>query len=409
MGNAADLPQTAETELDQLLSEDVTSAKSRQLSAFDRMAEPFGESLVLFGAGHVGRKTLKGLRRIGIKPLALTDNDPAKWGRPTDGVPILSPQDAARQFSDQAAFVVTIWRPRRSYLRTKRQLVDLGCSKVVTFAALFWKYPDVFLPHYQIGAPQKVLERSVDVREAYALMSDEESCRQYVAQIRWRLLLDFDGLPVPSLQDQYFPSGVVSLSSDEVFVDCGAYIGDTIRRFLARQGPAFSRIIAFEPDLHSFEELLAYLSTLDSDIRSKIRALNCAVGARCGRVRFHAHGSAGSRISSKGSTEIDCVALDEQLSGDTPTYLKLDVEGTEYDTLVGAREVITRARPIVAVSVYHRPTDLWELPLYLHSLYADYRFFLRTHDNDGTEVVCYAVPPHRLLDHPHRKESLANV
>lgn len=130
MCNAAGLPQTAEIELDQLLGEDVASAKSRQLCTFDQMAEPFGKSLVLCGAGPVGKKTLNGLRRIGVKPLALADNDPANWGRPTDDLPILSPEDAAHQSADQAAFLVTIWKPRHAYLRTKRLLLDLGCSVV---------------------------------------------------------------------------------------------------------------------------------------------------------------------------------------------------------------------------------------------------------------------------------------
>jgi FkbM family methyltransferase len=191
-----------------------------------------------------------------------------------------------------------------------------------------------------------------------------------------------------------------------VFVDGGAWRGDTIRKFLARQGPAFRRMHAFEPDPHNFRELTASLSTLAPDLGAKIAAYRCALGARPGPVRFQAHGSAGSRVGSEGSAEVECVTLDAQLRDETPTYLKLDVEGAEADALAGGQEVIRRARPIVAVSVYHRPADLWELPLYLHSLYAGYRFYLRTHDHDGTEVVCYALPPQRL---PGREERLADV
>ena len=54
--------------------------------------------------------------------------------------------------------------------------------------------------------------------------------------------------------------------------------------------------------------------------------------------------------------------------------------------------MIRRVRPVLAVSVYHRPDDLWRLPPYLKSLGPGYRLFLRTQGEDGMDVICYAVP-----------------
>ena len=73
--------RTPREELEFLLSEDIATAKRREQSAFDVMAAPFNNSLVLFGAGNLGRKTLRGLRSAGIEPLGFADNNPALWGK----------------------------------------------------------------------------------------------------------------------------------------------------------------------------------------------------------------------------------------------------------------------------------------------------------------------------------------
>ena len=60
--------------------------------------------------------------------------------------------------------------------------------------------------------------------------------------------------------------------------------------------------------------------------------------------------------------------------------------------LAGAAGLLARERPVLALSIYHRPDDLWELPLHLDALALGYRFFLRTHGDDGMDIVCYAIP-----------------
>ena len=68
------------------------------------------------------------------------------------------------------------------------------------------------------------------------------------------------------------------------------------------------------------------------------------------------------------------------------------MEGGEWEALRGTQRLLDGARPLLAVSIYHRPDDLWELPLYLQSLDLGYRLYLRTQGEDGMDVICYAVP-----------------
>src|SRR5436190_17949264 len=97
-------------ELDALLGEDLAAARAREASRFDSVATPFERSLVLFGAGNLGRKTLRGLRKLGIEPLAFANNNASQWGANVDGLPVLSPAEAAARYARRAAFVMTIWR-----------------------------------------------------------------------------------------------------------------------------------------------------------------------------------------------------------------------------------------------------------------------------------------------------------
>src|SRR5262245_19194098 len=82
-------------QLKELLTEGAAGAINRQRTSFDESAGAFRKSLVLFGAGNLGRKTLAGLRRLGIEPLAFADNNSSLWTEPLNGIPVMSPQKAA--------------------------------------------------------------------------------------------------------------------------------------------------------------------------------------------------------------------------------------------------------------------------------------------------------------------------
>src|SRR3954453_6466881 len=95
-------------QIETLLSEGSAGAIRRERTSFDELAGPFGKSLVLFGAGGIGRKTLAGLRKLGIEPLAFADNNEKLYAQPMNGVRVMSPKDAASRYGDKATFVVTI-------------------------------------------------------------------------------------------------------------------------------------------------------------------------------------------------------------------------------------------------------------------------------------------------------------
>ena len=105
-----------------------------------------------------------------------------------------------------------------------------------------------------------------------------------------------------------------------------------------------------------------------------------------------------SRVDRDGHVQIECVPLDRDLDGFQPTLNKMDVEGYEIDAAKGARETTRAGHPVLAMCVHHKPDDLRRVPLSIDSLSDNYRFFLRAHDEEGWDLVCYTVSSDRLLE-----------
>jgi FkbM family methyltransferase len=335
------------------------------------------------------------LRKLGTEPIAFIDNDMRLWNTSVEGVEVLSPEEGARRHGDRAAFVITVWRGEGADRMAQReaQLRSLGCRYVMTFLPLFWKHAEVFLPHYPADLPHKVHQQADEVRRASRLWSDAASRSEYLAQLRWRLLGDF-AVPDPVQHTIYFPLELCPLTDHEVFVDCGAYDGDSIRSFLDQPKKSFQRLYSFEPDPVNFRKLEKEVAMRPE--RESITLQCAAVGAHNGTDTFSGDGNEASSIG-KGDMVVNCVTLDSALSGAEPTYIKMDIEGAELDALNGARGIIQQHSPVLAICTYHLQNHLWKIPLLIQSINPNYRFFLRPHLLEGWDLVCYAIPKSRLL------------
>jgi FkbM family methyltransferase len=381
----------------QLRAEDASAVARDERALFDKLAGGPDADLILFGAGNLGRQTAAGLTRAGIRPLALADNERSLQGTHVDGLPVLSPEDAAARYGDDAVFVVTIWAPfgPLAYPSVAKQMRALGCSRTVPFVPLFWKYQEEFLPNFLLDAPHRLYLDADQVRAAYASLADDTSRTEYLTQLSY-LLSSMDELEVTAApeQEQYFPRDLVHLSAQEVFVDCGAYDGDTVESFLEACGSRFGAIVAFEPDPEAIDGLRTLVRESLPQLGDRIRVEQKAVGAIAGQLRFEGGGTPVSRIAESGTLVVDCVTLDAALVDLAPTFIKMDIEGAEEDALLGATETIRAHRPVLAVCVYHVQAHLYRLPLLIGRLCADYTLFLRRRGPDG-DLVCFAIPNER--------------
>lgn len=397
-GRGTALNQDFAAQLDELLSESRESVIERERSTFDRLAGPLAESIVLFGAGGVGKQTLAGLRSLGIEPLAFADNNSALWGTEISGLRVMEPAAAVAEFGDRAVFVVTILAAEIGHpiAEIDAQLNAIAPVRVVSVGFLSWKYPDALLPYYYLDSPHKVIDQADSVREALGLWADDASRAEYVGQIRSRLWLTWDELPMPSPEaEAYFPSDlpfVAGPDQGEVFVDCGAYDGDTLREYLARRGTGFGRVIALEPDPGNYSALRSYVDSLPEDVRTRIDVIQAAVGDHVGTVRFEATGDVDSHMGGDSGPEVRLETLDHLLGDTTDAFIKMDIEGAELGALQGAQDIIAAGTARLTVCAYHTIDDPWRLPLFIQSVSDGYTFFLRRYLYGSWENVCYAVP-----------------
>jgi FkbM family methyltransferase len=372
------------------------AVRARERSAFDDLAHPLGEKLVLFGAGPLGKDVLAGLRKVGVEPLAFADNNRDRWRQRVMGLPVLSATEAVELYGKTACFVVTIYQGSS----VRRQLASLGCQRVVACAPLLWKYADIFIPQCGLELPHRFREQCANIRQCYATLGDELSKRDLREQLLWRYWLDFSALSPPlDASDTYFPKDLLSPVPDEVFVDCGSFDGDSIRSFNRHWGGEFRHAFAFEPDPANRGALATNMEAMG--IGDRVTVMPYAVGNINGQVSFALNSSASSHVTTENAKSdagatVECRRLDDIEWPLVPTYIKMDIEGAEPEALAGGSELLRRHQPVLAVCTYHRSEHLWQIPNLIRSIAPEYHVFSRRYAEECWEGVCYAIPKHRL-------------
>jgi FkbM family methyltransferase len=384
---------TLEQQLEEILSKNPSKLINYQNVLFTEKISQCGERYILFGSGNLGRNTLAGLRKAGIAPLAFADNNPKIWNTIVDGLVVLSPQDAAQRYSRDAVFVITVYTSQPVW----EQLTSIGLN-VVSFAELAWRYADFLIPYWGVAYPYKIFEQLDNVKKAFSIWADETSCREYIGQLRWQTSLDRLTLPPHLPQKEiYFADDIIARNPEEVFVDCGAFDGDSIQEFINRNGASFQKIIAIEPDPVNCKALEARILKLPPATRGRIQIIQNATGSKKSVATFNATGTVGSAIGT-GNDQVKVAPMDELLASLHPTYIKLDIEGAEPDALLGTIKIIANDAPVLAICLYHSQEHLWQIPLLIQSLNNNYKLFLRRYADECWETVCYAVPLKRLAN-----------
>lgn len=365
--------------------------EEKQTSVAGRLKNLLDQNLpvIVTGAGNLGKKIGSFLVKQNLNFYSFTDNNLKRWGQKINDKSILSPAEVSADLKETAIWIVGIWSPSHSYVSTKQQLQSLGVTNIFPAAALMQLFPGDLLPHYHFQTPQYFVQHKDEIKKVYENLADEESKKQFLAHVDCRINLNFEGLPPADTANQYFPSDVVSLSADEVFLDAGAYDGDTLKDFASRTNNKFTKYLALEPDPVNNEKLRHVATSYRDDL---VEVFPYAVGLENTILKFDATGGAGAGFSEKGSIEVECKRADDFFYNYKPTYLKFDIEGAELDALKGSEKIIETYRPKLAVCIYHLPDDLWRIFIYLHNKFPFYNFFARTHQYDGLDFVLYAIP-----------------
>ena len=180
------------------------------------------------------------------------------------------------------------------------------------------------------------------------------------------------------------------MHENEVFFDCGAFIGDTLNDFIRITEGKYKRVICFEPNI---DNVTLLKKTISEKSYENVDVFPCGLSDKKQTLHFSGSSENG-RIKKYGEITIECDTIDNLCydSVDKVTFIKMDIEGSEFYALKGAERIIKRDHPKLAICVYHRMDDFYTLTKCIKAIYSGYKLYFRQYELSGEETVCFALP-----------------
>lgn len=361
----------------------VTQLRERLAERWPEFSKKNLKEIIIVGAAGEGLRLAAICARDGITLRGVGDDNPAMQGMMVEGCQVVS-VDALASLDHSIPVVVASHRA----LLPVRRLRAMGFKTVAPFLMLQALDPIRFTPHmFHDGLLEDLIDNLARYRELDTLLADDYSRAVLAAAIGYRL----DGEPEvldPVVEwELYGPANLLNYGTDEVYVDGGAFDGDSIRLFIERVGGHYSRVFAFEPDPATFARLKTNFVS-----EPRIQPINAGLHKVKGTLRFDNAGTRGSILVESGGVTVPVVGLDEVLNGDRVSYIKMNIEGAEINALHGGSESIKHWKPKLAISAYHVPNHLWRIPQTIRELCPDYQISFRQHDGGIIETVVFALP-----------------
>lgn len=271
-------------------------------------------------------------------------------------------------------------------ISAQKKLTNHLGKQVISFGELLRAKTDFPLPDFIAEMRESFRQNGKRWEWLYNTLEDEESKKTLLKILGFRLTGDLEHMNGFSVKfsDQYFDP-IVQTTSNEIYVDCGGFDGDTALEFSKRY-PHYKKIFVFEPSTANFTKAKTQLSHLE---RCQIEATG--ISDRHDILYFDAHSASASAVSQAGSTQITVDTLDS-LVEDKTTFIKMDIEGWELPALKGATQHILRDHPKLAIAAYHKTNDFLDIPEFILGLRSDYRIYLRHYSEGWSESVLYFIP-----------------
>lgn len=352
------------------------------------------KKVFLYGAGNIGKKMASILKNCNLNLLGFIDRN-SQLPKEILNLNVYNPEDnKLDEYKDEAYIVLSGFFHLKQCEQIKLYLNELGFKNI-------YALHEVNLSKFECNELYNLLTRNEEnkfsiqdvkekIIEVYELLEKEEDKKFYIDYIKAHITMDFTKLSEPlPIELQYLAHDIDCIKNYDFFVDCGAYDGDTIRN-LTNKGVELKNIVAFEPQKELFDKLEKTIKE-NENIETAI-AIPCGVYSEVQTYRFKKNQDSlsSSSIDDDGDDMIQCVSIDQILKGFKPTFIKMDIEGSELSALKGAKETIKKYRPQLAICIYHSLSDAWEIPLFIHSIDPSYKFYLRNYNYMGLETVLYA-------------------
>jgi len=359
--------------------------------------------LLIFGAGSHARKLAKAFQAEGHTIHAFVSSRPPSTDQ-IDTIPWYNLSSLPPALRGVGPIACGVFNRGDAYQGLSELLMANG------FGQIIWPWNYYPALHKQLGwcywldsEPRDLQhwQQETDYHQVMNLLNDDESRTIIERLIAFRSGTDLAFSAYKSEDQQYFNSLTLkALPSDRPisYLDIGAYNGDTLENLCAKANVGTA--VLFEPDPCNFGQLtknIARLTHKYPDLRPL--ALPLGAGSEYGCIVLEGGGEASSlhsQVHAEGVNlhTVTVIPLDEMMPAGRVDLVKIDVEGHDQEAIRGMQEVLKCFRPVVAVSLYHRPRDFIDLTLFLNQILQgmSYKYYVRQHLYNSFESVLYAIP-----------------
>lgn len=319
--------------------------------------------IALYGMGNGTDMIIEKLSSIGVTPAEIFASDEFVRGHSFRGYKVVKYSDVCEKYDD-FVIVVCFAMHDEAMLEKIRRMAD----EHPLFA------PNVPIVDDGIFTREFIEEHDAEFDEAYSLLSDDFSRQSFIDILNFKVSGKVEYLFSCEKKKEEIYSEYLKLNENEIFMDLGAYDGDTVREFLAATDGKYEKIIAVEADEKNYRKL----TDKTREVKN-IQTHNLAVWDKKEILFFEKKKGRNSKLSSSGKVEVQADSVDNILNGEKITVLKMDIEGSEEKALEGARNTIMAHKPKLYVCAYHRNDDMFRLPLKINEICKGYKFYFCHH------------------------------
>lgn len=333
----------------------------KEKSIWEKLIET-KKPLILYGMGNGADRVISELELINVKVSGIMASDDFVRGQKFHDFTVKTLAQIEEEFKD-FIILVTFGTERPEVINHIKELSQKYDVKV----------PSVPVSGTCIFNRSYLIQYSMEIKEAYELMADEMSRKtfrnmcffQFTGELKY--LFDMES----SRDDAY---RILNLTSEENYLDCGAYRGETIDEFLFYTAGKYKSITAIEPDKKSYKKLVDTKGDMEN-----ITLINKGIWNYDTQVNLITDRGRGSFMKSGKGELVDVTCINTLAETTRFSYINMDVEGVEFVALSGGYKLLSYCKPKLNIACYHRCCDIYRLPILIHRTNPDYKIYMRHH------------------------------
>lgn len=267
-----------------------------------------------------------------------------------------------------------------------RELAVLGIHSVYLYAGRRGKFG------VRKTLPDFYRQNEASLQKVYGLLADDASREAYAARIKALMTGNAGYLPLSAHEEYYHP--LVRPEYGDIMLDGGVSDMVGVQKRFAQSVGEKGCVFGFEPIPD-----MAAVARKELACFPQYHLQTSGLGKTTEEVRF-AYLRDSSHMAAQNSEEENSVLCQMTSIDDfvrkhwlgRVNCIKLDVEGAEMLALAGGRETILKHRPKLIVCLYHKPSDMVDVPLFIHDLAEEYALYVAHSSCMFTDTILYAIP-----------------